>query len=169
MLALALGSAVLFVVSNLFPIASLDAQGLHTATTLTGTVTALYQQGRPLVAALVLVTTILVPALELGAMLYMLVPLRFGLVSDGMRAAFRFVLAAHPWNMMEVFMLGVLVTLVKLAELASIVPGVALWAFAGLIVLFSMLTASFSVRDYWGWVDSIRATAADGAMNSVER
>lgn len=161
MIALTVGSAVLFLVSNLFPIAVLEVQGSRSTTTLSGTVLALYDQGRPLVAVLVLVTTILVPALELAAMLYMLIPLRLGRIAPDVPATFRFVLAVHPWNMMEVFMLGVLVTLVKLADLATIIPGIALWAFAGLIVLFSTVSASFSARDFWTWVDSIRCAASD--------
>lgn len=156
MLVLILGSAILFLVSNLFPIVGLELQGTRNTTTFFGTVRALYEQGRPLVAALVLVSAILIPALELAALLYMLIPLRLGAVAPGTAAAFRFVRAAHPWGMVEVFMLGLLVTLVKLSEMATIVPGVALWAFAGLIVLFSAAAAAFSVRDFWAWVDRRR-------------
>ena len=45
--------------------------------------------------------------------------------------------AVQPWGMVEVFMLGVLVSLVKLAHLASVVPGIALWSFAALMLLFA--------------------------------
>lgn len=157
MLALVLGSAILFLVSNLFPIASLHLRGAYTATTLTGCVLALYHQGRPLVAALVLLTTVLVPALELGVLLYMLLPLRAGRIVPGMPLAFRFVLAAHEWSMMEVFLLGLLVTLAKLSDVATIVPGLSLWAFIGLIALFSGVATSFSARDFWSWVEALHA------------
>jgi paraquat-inducible protein A len=157
MLALALASAVLFVVANLFPIAVLSTQGVHSATTLYGTVVALYDQGKPLVAALVLTTAILIPALELAALLYMLAPLHAGWIPAGLPLAFRFLRTARPWSMMEVFMLGILVTLIKLADLASVVPGVSLWAFVGVIILFSVITASFSVREFWHWVQAVRS------------
>jgi len=156
MIALTIASGLMYVVSNLFPIAALAAQGIYNSTTLIGTVLALYDQGRPLIAALVLMTTILVPGLELAVLLYMLIPLRLGRIPAGLPAAFRFLLAAHPWSMMEVYMLGILVTLIKLADLASIVPGISLWAFVGLIVLFSALSAAFSVRDFWRWVENAR-------------
>lgn len=156
MIAFIAGSAVLFFVSNLFPIASLEKQGSHTATTLTGTAMSLYSQGRPLVAALILVTIFLVPAFEICAMLYILLPLRWGRILPGTPIIFRMRLAVSSWSMMEVFMLGVLVTLVKLSDLAKIIPGISLWAFAGLIVLFAAINASFSVRDFWTWVNLIR-------------
>lgn len=160
MIALVLASAILFLVSNLFPIAALEKYGAYHATTLAGTALTLYQQDRPLVAALVLMTTIVVPAAELCALLYMLLPLHAGRVVPGLRQTFRFVLASHEWSMMEVFLLGLLVTLAKLSDLATIVPGIALWAFVGLIASFSAVAASFSARDFWAWVDAIRARPA---------
>lgn len=157
MLALALASAVLIIVSNLFPIADLSAQGIQSSTTLFGTALALYDQGRALVAAMVLVTTILVPAAEIAILLYLLLPLRAGIVPPGLRAAFRALMAVHPWSMMEVFMLGIAVTLVKLADLATVVPGIAMWSYVALIGTFTGITASFSTQAFWSWVDLARA------------
>ncbi len=156
MIALTLGSAILFLVSNLFPIAVLKMAGAYNTTTLAGTVLALHHQGRPIVAALMLITAILIPACELGAMIYMLIPLRAGRIAPGVPVCFRFVRAAHPWSMTEVCLLGVLVTLAKLSDMAIIIPGIALWAFAGMIALFAALRASFSVRDFWAWIDALR-------------
>jgi paraquat-inducible protein A len=159
MIAIALGCAALFVVSNLFPIALLEVQGVRNSTTLSGTAFALYTQGRPLVAAMVFVTAVLLPGLQICAMLYMLMPLRVGRVAEATPLVFRFLLAALPWNMIDVFMLGLVVTLVKLADLASIIPGIALWAFVGQVLLFTAGAAAFSVRDFWIWVE-----AADGVQ-----
>ncbi len=46
----------------------------------------------------------------------------------------------RPWNMIEVFMLGILVSMLKLTKIATVHLGVSFWAFALLIVC---LTASF--------------------------
>lgn len=167
MAALALGCAIMFVVTNLFPIAALSTQGITVSTTLFGSAQMLAEQGRPIVAVLMFVTTVLVPALELSALLYMLLPLRFGRVPPGLSAAFRMLLAAHPWGMLEVFLLGLLVTLVKLSELATIVPGIAFWSFCGVIVLFSWLSASFSTRDLWRWVEETQAANAASAAQEA--
>jgi paraquat-inducible protein A len=153
MLALMLGCAVLMVASNLFPIAVLEVQGAHVEATLASTVLTVYDQGRPLVAALVLLTCILLPGLEIACMLYLLLPLYLGRIAPHTPAVFRFVLAIHPWSMMEIFLLGVLVTLVKLTDFASIIPGVSLWSFCALIVFFTMAASAFSVRDFWEWVE----------------
>src|ERR1044071_3545960 len=79
-LALTLTAAVLLIVANLFPVVGLEAQGNRTSTTLFGTVRTLYDDEMRSVAALVFVTTILMPLLDVGAMLYMLLPLKLGWV-----------------------------------------------------------------------------------------
>lgn len=159
MLSLMVGCAVLMVVANLFPIALIEVQGAWSQTTLSGTALALYHNGRPLVATAVGATIIVLPALEVALLLYLLIPLRLKRVPPGLAVAFRIVLLVHPWSMMEIFLLGVLVTLVKLGDIAIVVPGPSLWAFCGLIVLFTMAASAFSIRDFWRWADS---AGADG-------
>jgi paraquat-inducible protein A len=156
-LAYTLAAALLFAVANAFPIVGLDAQGNRTATTLFGTVRTLHDDGMTSVAALVFVTTILMPALELGAMLYMLLPLRLGRVPHGLPAMFRVVQSVRPWGMVEVFMLGTLVSLAKLAHLASVVPGIALWSFAALMLLLAAVSAAFDPRALWARVATTEA------------
>jgi paraquat-inducible protein A len=155
-LAYTLGAAVLFVIANAFPIVGLDAQGHRSSTTLFGTVQTLHDDGMTSVAALVFVTTMLMPAIQIGAMLYMLLPLKLGRVPHGLPAVFRLVQAVRPWGMVEVFMLGTLVALTKLAALASVVPGVALWSFGALMLLFIAAAASFDPHALWARVEAVR-------------
>jgi paraquat-inducible protein A len=151
-LAYALAAAALFVIANTFPILGLDAQGNHTSTTVFGTVQALHATGMSAVAALVFVTTILIPAIDLAALLYLLVPLRLGRVPPGVSAMLRLIQAVRPWGMVEVFLLGMLVSLVKLAHLAHVHTGVALWSFAGLMLLLAATAASFDAQAIWARV-----------------
>jgi len=57
--------------------------------------------------------------------------------------------AIQPWGLVEVFMLGLLVSLVKLEMYARVVPGVALWAFGGLLLVFTAMSAAFEPRNIW--------------------
>ena len=154
-LACMLAAAVLMVVANVYPIVGLEAQGDHTSTTLFGAVRTLYDDGMTSVAALIFVTAILMPALEVGAMLCVLVPLKLGKVSKLLPVMFRLVRTARPWSMVEVFMLGTLVSLAKLAHLARVVPGLALWSFAAVMVLIAAAAASFDARQLWIEVDAV--------------
>lgn len=148
-LAFALAAGVLFLISNAFPIMALEIQGQRSASTLLGAVRILWDQERPVVALLVFVTTILLPAIELAAMTYLLLPLRRGLIAPGASVILRFLQAAKPWGMVEVFMLGVLVSLVKLSNLARVEIGVALWAFGALMLLLAAMAMSFDSREVW--------------------
>jgi paraquat-inducible protein A len=148
-LAFALAAGVLFALANLFPIVSLELQGQRIDATLFGAVHALYVQDMGLVAALVFVTAIATPALELAALCYLLLPLRLGRAPPRVGPVFRALQAVRPWCMVEVFMLGVLVSLVKLAHVAGVVPGVALWAFGALMLLMAAVAASFDPRRLW--------------------
>ena len=151
-LAFTVGAAVLFILANVFPVVGLEAQGNRTSTTLFGTVRTLHDQGMTSVAVLVSVTTILMPMLDIGAMLYMLLPIRLGVVPKGLPAMFRLIQTVRPWGMVEVFMLGTLVSLAKLSHIAAVRPGIALWSFGMLMFLVAAAAASFEAHDFWAQV-----------------
>ncbi|MGB0128185.1 MAG: paraquat-inducible protein A [Rhodocyclaceae bacterium] len=159
-LALTFGAGILFLLANTFPLVGIEIQGQRSAVTLLGAVQRLWDQDMPLVAALVFLTTIAFPALELTAITYLLLPLKFGHRPAGFAAVFRFVDAVRPWGMVEVFVLGVLVSLVKLAHLANVEPGIALWSFGGLILLLAAEATALDNRDLWARAEAIGAGAS---------
>ncbi len=148
-LALTLTAAILYLLANVCPLVSLDMQGRRIEVTLTGAVQALWQDGMAPVAALVFVTAVLFPLLELTMILLVLVPLRIGRVSPRLAAFFRLVRSVKPWGMVEVFLLGMLVSLVKLSHLATVLPGTAFWATAGLILALTLAGRAFDTRLLW--------------------
>ena len=151
-LAYTLGAAILFIIANMFPIVGLEVQGNANATSLYGAVESIWKNDMEDVALLVFATTILIPAVEISLMLYVLVPLKFGRLPGEMSAILRILQSVRPWSMTQVFILGVLVALVKLAHLAHVVPGVALWAFGGLILSLTAAVATFNTHELWNLV-----------------
>jgi paraquat-inducible protein A len=116
----------------------------------------LWNEDMKSVGILVFVTTMLMPALELCALTYLLLPLRLGRAPSHFALVFRMLQAVKPWGMVEVLMLGVLVSLVKLANLAGVVPGIALWSFAALMFVMAAVAAVFDPRDLWARVSAAR-------------
>ena len=155
-LACELGAALLFGVSLSFPIVAMEIQGQKTVATLIGAARALQAQDMDSVAVLVFVTTVVSPLLHIFSMLYILGPLQRGFVPPGLNLAFRLVQNLKQWGMVEVFILGVLVSLVKLAGIAKVVPDIALWSFAGLIVLLTAAASNFEPADMWDRVGQLR-------------
>lgn len=152
-LAYALAACVLFVVANAFPIFSIEAQGDRTGINLYGAVSSMWDQEMKPVSVVVFITAIVVPALELLSMIYLLVPLKLGRVPSGYTLFMRTLRYVEPWGMIEVLMLGILVSLVKLTSNFRVIPGVAMWSFGLLTLLLAAAASSFSARDVWNCLD----------------
>lgn len=172
LLPLTVASLIMFVIANSFPIVQIELQGLTSETTLFGAVMVLNGEGMSLVAMLVLSTTILFPLMQMLVLLYLLLPSAH-VVNDvndahgahdgrrpGVKILLRLMQVVRPWGMVEVFLLGVLVALVKLSNMAAVVPGVALWAFGALTILLTVVV-SFNPRYLWRILVSERRNSGE--------
>jgi len=148
-LSLTIAGLVLFIVANTFPFLAMKSGGLVRETTLITGVKGLYLQGMEALALLVFLTTILVPLVQIAGMLYVLVPLKVSRVPRNLALVFRFIRSLQPWAMMEVFMIGILVSMVKLGKMAKIVPGLALFSFVVMIFVLAGSAASLDPRIVW--------------------
>ncbi|MBO9515754.1 MAG: paraquat-inducible protein A [Variovorax sp.] len=147
-LPLTVACLILFAIANLFPIVEIELQGLSNETTLAGAVVALGAEGMSPVALLVLATTILFPLLQLCILAYLLVPMAHERRPAGFGLLVKLLQSLRPWGMVEVFLLGVLVAIIKLSSMAQVIAGPALWAFGALTVLLTAVI-SFNPRTFW--------------------
>jgi len=155
-LALMIAAAIVFVGANAFPLMELDAQGIRTETTIFGTVVALQDTGWPLIALLVLMTTIVVPFLQLALSLAVLLPLRLGIVPRRLGLLSRALDTVWPWGMVEVFLLGAMVSMVKLTKIATVFTGGALYMIGAYALLISAAVAAFDDRAFWERVEELQ-------------
>lgn len=147
-LALVIASLIVMAIANAFPIVSLEMQGYRHGSTLPGAVRALYHADMTLVAVLVLATAIVFPLIQLLLMLSLLAALRRGDARPGMRHLLHGLDRVRPWIMLDVFLMAMLVALTKLAHMATIIPGVGIWAFAALAFLMAAV-AGMDPRALW--------------------
>jgi paraquat-inducible protein A len=152
-IALALCALVLLLFSNAYPLVAMHVNGHSRETTLAGAALGLYAQGYDSLAALVFLTTVIAPLLQIAALLYVLVPLWRRRRAFGQNVVLRVLARVRPWSFMEVFMLGALVALVRLAKFAEISPGVSLWACGLLMLCLSALTTVTSTEQLWRWAE----------------
>ncbi|VVD75622.1 paraquat-inducible protein A [Pandoraea eparura] len=139
--AVTVASLVTYLIALAFPVLALETNGITSHATLFEAVQALWQDHMHIVAAMVFCTTILFPLLELVALLYLLLPLRAGRVPRAFDAVLRLVQFVRPWGMTEVFMLGVLITIMKMVSLARVIPETSLFAFGALTLMFCVIAA----------------------------
>ncbi len=148
-LALTLTAIVLFIIANSFPFLSLNSQGQIIDSTLISGSVALYEAGSPILSALVLLTTFIFPLINLLGLLYILLIIKLNRTHWRMRTLFRLIRNTESWGMLEVLLLGALVAGVKLGDFALVIPGIALYSFALLILIIAALDSTLDPYLIW--------------------
>jgi paraquat-inducible protein A len=148
MAAITLGAVFTFLIAQFFPIVELEVGGYNSSATLLGAIRVLWMEQMQLVAAVVFLFTILLPAVELGALLYVTLSLRRGQRPPGFDHLLRAVGMARRWGMTEVLMIGILITIVKMTSLAQVVVQPGLFAF-GALTLMLAIVVSFDPKILW--------------------
>ncbi|MGV6858673.1 MAG: paraquat-inducible protein A [bacterium] len=156
-LALLIAGLILFVIANLFPFMSLNANGQVQDSTLFSSSLGLFQSDQRLLAGVVFLTTIVFPLADLLGMLFVLVSVQLHHQGPESKSVFRFLQQARPWGMVEIFMLGVMVAMVKLGDLATVIPGIALYAFGLLIFVLAAANYSLDPEEVWMRLDHHRS------------
>jgi len=152
--AMTLGALITFLIAQGFPIVELETNGITSQTTLFGAIVALWGEQMEIVAVMVFCSTTLFPLIELLALLYVLVPVRAGYVPPAFNLVLRGIQFVRPWGMIEVFMLGVLITIVKMVSLARVIPEAALFAFGALTLMIAVVV-TFDPRTLWDVADAL--------------
>jgi paraquat-inducible protein A len=138
-LALVSAAAIFFAIANLTPILSIEVAGVETRANIWFAVRSL-QQGWISVAAVGLaLTTFLIPAVQIGLLFWVLLFARVGHPPPGFGPIMRLLHRMRPWSMTEVFLLGALVAIVKLAKWVPITVGAGIWAMAALTMVLAFL------------------------------
>ena len=150
-IALSICALVLWWLGNAYPLVTMHVGGSSRETTLMGAAQGLYAQNYKTLGVLVFLTTVIAPLLQIATLLCVLIPLWRRGAAIGHNALIRLLSRARLWSFMEVFMLGALVALVRLSKFAHVVPGVALWSCALLMLCLSALASVAAPEQLWAW------------------
>ncbi len=144
-----LTALILFAIANAWPFLSLELGGRIEENILISGGVAMLEMGMADLGILIFLTSILFPLLTIIGMLYLLIPIRLGYRPAGIGPVYRFVEAINAWSLVSVFMLGVLIAVVKLQDLANVIPGISLFALVGLLISFAAARANFDPAVLW--------------------
>jgi paraquat-inducible protein A len=156
-LAFAIAATVLLVMANSFPFLQLKAGGLEKVMTLPRSAVELYDDGYASLAVLVLGPIVGIPALMLATLLALLLPLRRSRPARWLVSAAKVLFLLSPWSMAEVFVIGVLVSLVKIGAMATVVIGISFWAYVGFAICFTACLASLDRFELWRRIEACTA------------
>jgi paraquat-inducible protein A len=152
-LALTLAAAICLLIANSVPLLGLSVLGLEVSTSVFGGARQLWTDGQQPVAALVLFTSILAPALQIGMLLVILLGALSQRPPRWVGSLLRLQPKVSTWSTIEVLILGVLVALIKIADYATVIPGIALFTLGALVVLLAAIQSTFDPQDVWRRVE----------------
>jgi paraquat-inducible protein A len=138
-LALVSAAVIFFAIANLTPILSIEVAGVETRANIWFAVRSLDQGWISLAALGLAITTFLIPAVQIALLFWVLLFARFGQRPPSFGPIMKLLHHMRPWSMTEVFLLGALVAIVKLAKWVPITAGVGIWALAALTTVLALL------------------------------
>jgi paraquat-inducible protein A len=156
-LPLTLAAIPLFIAANCLPLMSLDERGARSAATVVGAARALWGQHLPLVAVLVVATTVLLPGLQLATGLHLLLGLHRRQVPSRAALVFAVHQAVRPWTQIEILLLGLLVAYGKLTTVFAMGVGLGLPCLILLLLLEKAIAAALDPVHFWASVGALQA------------
>ena len=146
---------ILYCVAVGFPFLAMQTKGISNEMAMASGIVVLYEQGMDGLALVVLLTCLLFPLFTLLSLLYILLPLRMGYTLPGAARLFAWSHRLRHWGMMEVYLLAILVSMIKLTKLAQIIAGPSLFSFVALV--FVLAASSVSLDSHLVW-DSFQSS-----------
>lgn len=167
-LALYLAALILLVIANSFPFLTLKIEGQAQSSHMLSGAVDLWKGGMQEVAVAVILFVAVVPLLKILIGLAVVGPLAAGRPARGARRLYRLFDQLHPWAMMEIFLLGVLVSYTKLMGMATVVFGPSLFAFVALIIVMIMADSAVDPHDVWERMMPSRGQGRPAAVDPAE-
>ncbi len=166
LLALVITALVIFIIANSFPVIDLQVAGHEVETSLYGIIHYLLTRSDYFLGGLVFLTALGAPLIQLTGLLYILLPLNSNVIPPFAAQVYRVVRLITEWSMLEVLMLGLIVSLVKLSAMGTLIPSVALFAFLALIFFIAAILNNINSEIIWSKISTIKQ---DHQLKKCER
>ncbi|MBF0369074.1 MAG: paraquat-inducible protein A [Magnetococcales bacterium] len=149
--ALVLTAFILYIPANLLPVMTVIQLGSGAPKTILGGVIALYEAQMWPLALIVFVASVVVPLMKLLVLIYLLISVRSGSRDRLMDRTqlYRVAETFGHWSMVDVFLVGILVSVVQLDALATIEPGLGASFFGAVVVITMFAAKTFDPRLIW--------------------
>jgi paraquat-inducible protein A len=148
-LAFSIAALILYFPSNFYPIVTAEYHGQYSETTVYQGIKALFNHHQYFIACLVFCTSLFTPALKIIALIFIPLTLNWPRWKRARTWAYKIIRVIDPWNMLEVFLLAIAVSMIEMGQIASVHPGRGVFSFAAVVALTLMATLSFDPRLLW--------------------
>jgi len=156
-IALMSGAALLYIPSHMLPILTVTEFGTVSHNTIIGGMITFWESGAYPIAIVIFTASILIPILKIAALIW-LCAAATGKAHPSPKALGRIYLLTEllgRWSMVDIFVVGILVSLVQLGNYMTILPGPGALAFAAVVMLTMFAAMSFDPRLLWDRMDEL--------------
>jgi paraquat-inducible protein A len=148
-LTFSLAALILYFPSNLYPIVTAEYHGMHSETTILQGIRSLFQNQQYFIGGLVFCTSILSPALKIIGLLALSITLDWPRWNKFRTWVYHIIRIIDPWNMLEVFLLAIAVSMIEMGRVATVHPGRGVFSFTAVVALTLLAALSFDPRLLW--------------------
>jgi len=152
-LALTIAATIVFILANTSPLMDLSVVGRTASTTIVGGAYEMWLQNEEITGVLVAFCAVIAPGGYLLFMLTLLVAARRSPAPYWVGEMLRWVNHFQLWSMLEVMLLGILVALIKIAQLATVDAGIGMYCVGALVLLIPAIAVNFDERGLWERVE----------------
>lgn len=160
-MALVLTALLLYVPANFLPIMQLNLLGQTSQDTVWSGVVGLYESGMQGIAVVVFLCSMAVPLLKLLCQLLVLLSIRMDFARSYGLLLYRIYHHMREWGMLEVYLMGILVAMVKLMDLADLSLGLGLFCFIALLLVQVWLEVTMAPHQIWEALSGENVHAGD--------
>lgn len=150
-LAFLICALILYIPANIYPILTTSTLGVPEHNTIIEGVISLWQLESYPVAIIVFLASVVIPILKFFVISFLLLMVhrgQSGKLGQHTRL-FRFIEYIGPWSMIDVFVVILLVALIQFGGIATVYPGSAAAAFAGMVIATMLSAIFFDTRLLW--------------------
>lgn len=148
-LALSLSGLFLFFPACFLPLLNFNVLGYSGRCTMIKAAVQMFASGYWWMGFLVLFCSILVPLLVLSILFMISFSVKLGRYPLMTGKALKAYHHLSEWTMLDVYMLGILISLIKMKDYGEIYNGLGLYSFIGLLIMVILTMLSFDSRHVW--------------------
>lgn len=163
-IAYAITALILLITANMLPFLTLEATGAENAIDLPSTSISLLHKGMPLMAMVVSSFILILPAILLLLVLALYIPLHFAKPVPWLTPVGRLVFHVQNWCMVDVFLVALVVSLVKLSTMAAVGFGPAFWAYVAFVWCFTLMLSCIDRLECWRTIDAVLRTEGSQSL-----
>jgi len=154
-LAAVIAGLIFFWPANFLPILQMTILGIESDHTMIGAMRVMADSGMAPVALMVLFCSVLAPLLEFLLLGMVLAQVALGRNIIALPTTFRFFTYLDSWAMLEVYMIGLLVSVIKLMGMASVTPSIGLLCFVGMMLAGIAAKVTLDHHNIWKRIETI--------------